>query len=502
MFFFRNKKKKEKTDSGVGFGGKARKDEKQRKGAREKAAVKENERITTQLHCFISFQNSNEAPNAECVGTIQEVLRNHVEWSEKRTLYEGALECCRLIASKYPELLEGPADDQSLVKSLNEFAQFSKFVSEYDKSLYSEDEEAFFDLVAAVEFEMVSARRAFQPSIMHRCRALFLAAKPPVEPTVVDHGEEYRQALRPLCFDFVDDLPSHVYAQKPQSSTMSVRNLFQELSSYKTALPVEAGSSIFVRAMENRLDLLRACIMGPEGNGTPYRNGAFIFDIFLKDYPTKPPKIKLVTTGGGTVRFNPNLYADGKVCLSLLGTWFGPKWDAGESTLLQVLISIQSLIFVEDPYFNEPGYGPMRGTPKGILASTKYDAHIRHSTMAVAIRPFLTAPSLYPEFDGALQQHYRIKRDDLREQLLEWQGFDLLDQEQQRKLSVPCQDVHRQAQTHPSHDLVVLGLVCAIVTALVDRKSGWCTLWVLALFLQIRKGLKERTQQISATSTE
>ena len=31
----------------------------------------------------------------------------------------------------------------------------------------------------------------------------------------------------------------------------------------------------------------------------------------------------LRTTGGGTVRFNPNLYNSGKVCLSLLGTWPG-----------------------------------------------------------------------------------------------------------------------------------------------------------------------------------
>lgn len=32
----------------------------------------------------------------------------------------------------------------------------------------------------------------------------------------------------------------------------------------------------------------------------------------------------LATTGGGKVRFNPNLYNNGKVCLSLLGTWSGP----------------------------------------------------------------------------------------------------------------------------------------------------------------------------------
>lgn len=46
----------------------------------------------------------------------------------------------------------------------------------------------------------------------------------------------------------------------------------------------------------------------------------------------------------------------GKVCLSLLGTWAGPGWEPGKSTLLQVLISIQSLIMVPEPMFNEPGY--------------------------------------------------------------------------------------------------------------------------------------------------
>lgn len=47
---------------------------------------------------------------------------------------------------------------------------------------------------------------------------------------------------------------------------------------------------------------------------------------------------------------------DGKVCLSLLGTWDGDKgesWNAQTSTLLQVLVSIQSLILVPEPFFNE-----------------------------------------------------------------------------------------------------------------------------------------------------
>ena len=63
-------------------------------------------------------------------------------------------------------------------------------------------------------------------------------------------------------------------------------------------------------------------IAGPDG--TPYAGGLFEFDCFMPIvYPNSPPLMYLKTTGGGTVRFNPNLYADGKVCLSLLGTWEG-----------------------------------------------------------------------------------------------------------------------------------------------------------------------------------
>ncbi|KAH7717023.1 hypothetical protein AAVH_15537, partial [Aphelenchoides avenae] len=107
-------------------------------------------------------------------------------------------------------------------------------------------------------------------------------------------------------------------------------------------------------------------IIGPVG--TPYANGCFLFDVYQPpDYPNSPPHVQLTTTGNGTVRFNPNLYACGKVCLSLLNTWLGfPKerWSPS-SSLLQVLVSIQALILVEDPWFNEPGRGFMRGTAKG-----------------------------------------------------------------------------------------------------------------------------------------
>lgn len=53
--------------------------------------------------------------------------------------------------------------------------------------------------------------------------------------------------------------------------------------------------------------------------------------------------INLETTGRHSVRFNPNLYNDGKVCLSVLNTWHGrpeEKWNAHTSSFLQVLLAL------------------------------------------------------------------------------------------------------------------------------------------------------------------
>jgi ubiquitin-protein ligase len=48
---------------------------------------------------------------------------------------------------------------------------------------------------------------------------------------------------------------------------------------------------------------------------------------------------------------SPAPAADGKVCLSLLGTWHGgdeaSKWNPSSSSLFQILLSIQGMIFVE-----------------------------------------------------------------------------------------------------------------------------------------------------------
>lgn len=116
-----------------------------------------------------------------------------------------------------------------------------------------------------------------------------------------------------------------------------MKRIMQEISRLQTSLP----DGIFVRYGSSRPDVMKVIIIGPQD--TPYENGLFEFDLLCdNDFPTKPPQMQLRTTGNGSVRFNPNLYNCGKVCLSLLGTWEGEKWDAKQSTLLQVLVSIQA----------------------------------------------------------------------------------------------------------------------------------------------------------------
>ena len=81
-------------------------------------------------------------------------------------------------------------------------------------------------------------------------------------------------------------------------------------------------------------------IAGP--SRTPYEDGLFFFDFQLSsDYPQSPPVGHYYSYC--TDRLNPNLYEDGKVCVSLLGTWSGKGTESWtpNSNMLQLLVSIQ-----------------------------------------------------------------------------------------------------------------------------------------------------------------
>eukprot|EP00300_Choanocystis_sp_HF-7_P013606 c18371_g1_i1.p2 GENE.c18371_g1_i1~~c18371_g1_i1.p2 ORF type:complete len:308 (+),score=74.53 c18371_g1_i1:89-925(+) len=205
-------------------------------------------------------------------------------------------------------------------------------------------------------------------------------------------------------------------------SKIKMMRLAQEASAISTSLPLSYSSSVFVLIDEARMDVWRALIIGPEG--TPYENGCFQFDIFFPaSYPKSPPLVNLQTTGGSRVRFNPNLYECGKVCLSLLGTWDGAAdemWSERTSTFLQVLVSIQSLILVPEPYFNEPGFESSRGTRDGDRENARYNAHIHSETINVAILEQLKKPA--EGFEDIIRTHCFIKRKEIMATARRWRS--------------------------------------------------------------------------------
>ena len=199
--------------------------------------------------------------------------------------------------------------------------------------------------------------------------------------------------------------------------------LCKEINILSKSLPLDYESSIYVRVDENNMQNIHALII--PNDSTPYAFGCYLFHIFIPaSYNKSPPIVKLVTTGNNTVRFNPNLYNCGKVCLSLLGTWSGDvseSWNES-SSILQVLISIQSLIFIDDPYFNEPGHERSINSDNGKKISKEYNKNISYNNLTWAIINMLKNPPI--GFEEVIKIHFKLKRDKILKKVKE-QGIEI-----------------------------------------------------------------------------
>lgn len=239
--------------------------------------------------------------------------------------------------------------------------------------------------------------------------------------------KSYALLMRELSFNYMsmkdkNDKIVHYYSgsYSKENSPPKLIRLAQEYADLSRALPCEHTNSIFVRVDKDNMDLLKVLIMGSAG--TPYGHGAFEFDVYFDNsYPTQPPKVTLVTTGAGTVRFNPNLYSNGKVCLSLLGTWRGnssENWDQKISTFLQVLISIQSIIMSELVYFNEPSCEAEMGKPEGEARNEAYSNIVKYCNMKYAMVEMIKKPS--KGFEDVIKRHFYLKKKQILEETATW----------------------------------------------------------------------------------
>ncbi|KAL7129549.1 hypothetical protein ABFS83_13G074500 [Erythranthe nasuta] len=199
-------------------------------------------------------------------------------------------------------------------------------------------------------------------------------------------------------FDTVEDYSDHYYGRYGYSGKQAPKGWAKSVQDEWKILEKNLPDMIFVRVYESRMDLLRAVIIGAEG--TPYHDGLFFFDIFFPaNYPDVPP---LVHYHAGGLRINPNLYDCGKVCLSLLNTWPGqaPKetWVRGVSTILQVLVSIQGLILNTEPFYNEPGYEGLSGTPNGQKKSSEYNEQTFMHSLQTMVYTMRRPPKYFEDF--------------------------------------------------------------------------------------------------------
>ena len=152
-----------------------------------------------------------------------------------------------------------------------------------------------------------------------------------------------------------------------------------------------------------------AVIFGP--SDTLYRYGSYCFNFtFPTNYPFSPPKVKYMTNDG-TTRFHPNLYRNGKVCISILNTWKGEQWTSCQ-TIKSILLMLVTLLH-NKPLLNEPGF-----TEKH-RAFEPYNNIIRYKNLEIALIRNLNKEKVYSNmgqckvFFPIYQQYIKKNKNDI-----------------------------------------------------------------------------------------
>lgn len=172
---------------------------------------------------------------------------------------------------------------------------------------------------------------------------------------------------------------------------------------------------IYIQFDEENMLKAKAMITGPKGS--LYEYGFLFFNIdFPNNYPYSPPDVSYVSRN--KVRIHPNLYVGshpsgfGKVCLSILGTWSGPKWTT-IMDITSVLITIQSLLD-ENPLHHEPGQEKENGS-----INNYYNEVIRYETLnTLLIRNFIDPPFGFEIFhEDMVKEISKINKDKITEEI-------------------------------------------------------------------------------------
>ena len=170
---------------------------------------------------------------------------------------------------------------------------------------------------------------------------------------------------------------------------------------------------IFIHFDETNLLNAKILIIGPED--TPYEGGYYIYKVrFPGSYPFKPPKVTFCSNS--KIRIHPNMYVNGKVCLSILGTWAGPSWES-VMDINCVAKTIQSLM-CKRALQNEPGFLTEEGEPcinyDRIISFENINAYIGNQVQRAKLDKNSNIERLYGFHSIILEHFYKNKEEILK----------------------------------------------------------------------------------------
>lgn len=187
----------------------------------------------------------------------------------------------------------------------------------------------------------------------------------------------------------------------PEKPASYVRKIMNDRKQYeKNNLP--ETEQIYCKFDEEDITYVKAMIVGPKDSA--YEGGFyFIYVTFPKEYPYKSPQAKYCTQYQN-FRFHPNLYTNGKMCLSILDRqWAGPPWTPAMqlATLLQTTKSILD----NNPLANEPGY--QKGNPENSDKHRQYRHAVRYmNIIGATINCIKSPPAGFDEFIPDMKKYF------------------------------------------------------------------------------------------------
>jgi ubiquitin-conjugating enzyme E2 Z len=165
-----------------------------------------------------------------------------------------------------------------------------------------------------------------------------------------------------------------------------------------------------------------AMIVGP--SDTPYFGGYYFFELYYPtNYPYSPPHV-VFCTNAEKIRFNPNLYTTGKVCLSLLNTWRGEQWTSCQ-TISSILLTLCTVL-TKNPLLNEPG------VKKDHYDFKKYNTIIKYKNIDIAILQIMQKKvgvfsSQFEVFNNEIKENFIKNANSIRDYLERKKSKDITD---------------------------------------------------------------------------